>query len=490
MLYDENLKPLCQPITKVKGTINIYAYDFDTIKLTGYTEERPKDAYVFRLNHDDGTEIYSGFVKKLTKKNNTIELIGRDLREWMDTAIIIDFDSPPDNMYALQLLTVLELLQSSDKVALTFGAQFNIALDFRGISFFGDMTDQIIYMSAWEYLLPYFKYYEYKIDKRFDLTEAQRGNVPLRITFSTSYDNYEIKLKDFAHELKQTDPETNKAIAVMENAEFGYEWVKQWRRYEWETTQTEWHFTTPNNTSTVRYIATGRTRTVYRMVEIFDDPAFGPTPTTNVLWHTSPIPPSHPRTNYYWHYTGDTSTQQEYERQERIEVWENVEPIETQWSETQPISDDPNYRWDKTGRHQPLVGAITYFYLTKDNMIAQGDQSGNYIDTGQTIPNRYYPVKAKIFKDQYLFNAQFQAILELCNNRWVDNIWLDSNDPKNPIDLSEVDIMNRFYIYTDDGFYKMLPVSEIELRITEKTLQKRIKLGFRKEKLTDIIRGL
>lgn len=490
MLYDENLKSLCQPITKVKGQINIYAYEFDTIKLTGYTEENPKDAYVFRLNYDDGTEIYSGFVKKLTKKNNTIELIGRDLREWLNTEIIIDFLAfpPPTTMAGIQEAIIYFFDVMADQATYTFNARILGTLDLRPINMFGDYTDQIIYENAWQFLLPFFKYFDYRVDKCFDIVAGLKGDRPLIFEFHPFYNVYEIKLNDFAYELKQTEPEVNKAIAVMENTEFGYEWKKQERFFEWEFDGYEWIEGTPTDTSTKRYIPTGRGRTEYEFMLYY---VYSGVPVFPVqtIWLDIDRAIIAPAPEYEWRATGNQRTVYEYRVEVWAEKWKDVDPLETQWSTTKPDSDDPNYRWWPTGNVRHQIGAISYFYLTKDNQIYAGDHAGNDIN-GNPISNRYYPIKTKIFSDPYLANAQFKAILELCNNRWVDNIWLDNNDPRNPIDLSDVEIMDRFYIYTEDGFYKMLPVSEIELKLTENSIQKRIKLGFKKEKLTDFIRGL
>ena len=78
--------------------------------------------------------------------------------------------------------------------------------------------------------------------------------------------------------------------------------------------------------------------------------------------------------------------------------------------------------------------------------------------------------------------AQFNAVWELVNSRYNENIILDNAN--SPIDLTDYGLYDMITVYDSNGDYKVLPVSEI--RWSNKSYS--VKLGFKKEKFTDIIK--
>ena len=94
--------------------------------------------------------------------------------------------------------------------------------------------------------------------------------------------------------------------------------------------------------------------------------------------------------------------------------------------ETQKTDDDGNPVYNDDGspayipkyKPRPPTLATVYYYRDKDNNIVQSDAAGN-------IAGRLYPVKAKIFESEYLADAQFSAVNELANARYVDNIIIE-----------------------------------------------------------------
>lgn len=125
--------------------------------------------------------------------------------------------------------------------------------------------------------------------------------------------------------------------------------------------------------------------------------------------------------------------------------------------------------------------ATVYYYREKQNNIVQSDAYG-------AIDGRIYPVRGKIFEAEYLADAQFDAVNELANARYVDNIILDHNAIIDPIDLASLRLYTKVHIYYGGAFYKTLPVSEKTTTADADGINTKIKLGFKKILLTEILK--
>ena len=90
---------------------------------------------------------------------------------------------------------------------------------------------------------------------------------------------------------------------------------------------------------------------------------------------------------------------------------------------------------------------------------------------------------------EYLADAQYNAINELANARYVDNIVIDNNITVDPLDLSALPLYAKVKLYYDGKLYKTLPVSEKILSLDGSGESTKIKLGFKKILLTEIIKG-
>ena len=123
---------------------------------------------------------------------------------------------------------------------------------------------------------------------------------------------------------------------------------------------------------------------------------------------------------------------------------------------------------------------VKYYYLTKDNNIFEGLPES---------ANRVYPVRCKIFENEYLSQAQYDAISALVDARYSEDIKITTDNIYNPLDLSNVELFSYINVYTETGFYKKLPVAEKEIRFTAKNKNSIIKLGFKKTLITEIIKG-
>lgn len=149
-----------------------------------------------------------------------------------------------------------------------------------------------------------------------------------------------------------------------------------------------------------------------------------------------------------------------------------------------PLSEDSEGNPVITPRPSDL--ATKYYYRTTDNQIIESNEAGNFADW-QT--KRIYPVSQKIFEAEYLADAQYDAVYELANTRYVDNIILDNNALIDPIDLSNYPLYTMFELYYDGKFYKSLPLTEKQIKVDGSGKSTKIKLGFKKILITEIIKG-
>ncbi|MCM1220651.1 MAG: hypothetical protein NC548_39800 [Lachnospiraceae bacterium] len=174
----------------------------------------------------------------------------------------------------------------------------------------------------------------------------------------------------------------------------------------------------------------------------------------------------------------------------------NVETPETDadgniiYTATQKTDDAGNLVYNDDGtpvyipkyKPRPATLATVYYYRNKDNDIVQADASGN-------IAGRLYPVKAKYYESEYLADAQFNAVNELANARYVDNIIIDNNVTLDPLDFSSYRLYTKVDLYYDGKLYKTLPISEKITTLSGSGESTKIKLGFKKILLTEIIKA-
>lgn len=121
---------------------------------------------------------------------------------------------------------------------------------------------------------------------------------------------------------------------------------------------------------------------------------------------------------------------------------------------------------------RPALPEVKYF-LGKDNEIYEDS-----IPTEQMI----IPVRAKVFQSEFLSKAQLLAVMELVNNRYLDNVMVYNTDV--PISLIEYGLLTLFIVYDKSGVPKTMPLTEIHY---SNDVYK-IKLGFKKILLTEVIR--
>ena len=78
---------------------------------------------------------------------------------------------------------------------------------------------------------------------------------------------------------------------------------------------------------------------------------------------------------------------------------------------------------------------------------------------------------------------------ELANSRYVDNIIIDNNITVDPLDFAVYPLYTKVDLYYDGKLYKTLPISEKITKLDASGQSTKIKLGFKKILLTEIIKG-
>src|SRR5690554_3809953 len=119
-LFDVNFNHITN-LSHAVGSIITKVYDFDEIKLSGKDTlnvdvSELEKAKVFRLNEDDGKEIYSGFVYKAKKKHNTVEIIGNDFRTLLNTEIMANYSTYGDILTLNQFLALHTAIFNIQKI--------------------------------------------------------------------------------------------------------------------------------------------------------------------------------------------------------------------------------------------------------------------------------------------------------------------------------------------------------------------------------------
>lgn len=130
---------------------------------------------------------------------------------------------------------------------------------------------------------------------------------------------------------------------------------------------------------------------------------------------------------------------------------------------------------------RPSGLATSYYYLDKDNNIIQSDKYGNF-------QKRIYPVVAKMFEAEYLAEAQYNAVYELVNSRYNDNIIIDNTDVVDPINFKDYKLYTMINVYQDGNFYITSPITEKHITLDANGLRVKVKLGFKIIYLTEIIK--
>lgn len=123
-----------------------------------------------------------------------------------------------------------------------------------------------------------------------------------------------------------------------------------------------------------------------------------------------------------------------------------------------------------------------YFYRTDRNEIVTSDFD-NITD------NRIYPIKAVIKSAETAYQAQYDAIKELADARFNDNILIRNIPERDPANFFGIGLLTSVKCYRGGKLFRTLPVAETEENSDAGIKSVAVKLGFKKTLLTEILKA-
>ena len=488
-------------LTNIKLDSQDRVYDLSGANIEGKSEFSMEDALIYTVNTPEGRQLSAGFVRNAkVEKGTLVSFKGEDFKKVLDTDIMLDFTGVQSTTITLQSLMnqVAAAVQSSnqDEYMSHIQLQFIVPPNNTDVREIADYSGQYIIVNALKFLKVYLAFYGYYIKPKYDVDQDLMLFEFIPVDEAAII---EIKLKDFKHERVLNDIKLNKAVATIKFSaeELPGEWeasdqfyynaqpsnnkasinrdeglppaagypygfaleTVSYREGEsglWEKVNRVDYDNAPNRViKTVIIQATAcRSATLDEAITAAGDPRDYPTGTVikvvtaqrDINGFISICPHSM------------------YIRQEsRVKVYHYYR-----------IS-------DREFTKRPNLPERIYL-LGKDNQIYEGYQS-------TTEDNRIYPVISKIFESTYLAEAQVNAVYELVNNRYVENIIIDNERAEAPLNISDYELYQMFRVYDDEGSYKDLPLAEKIIKHEKGKTTTSVKLGFKKTMLTEVIKN-
>lgn len=136
--------------------------------------------------------------------------------------------------------------------------------------------------------------------------------------------------------------------------------------------------------------------------------------------------------------------------------------------------------FNRVSIYSKSLSLVQSWGITEDN---------NIVKISEDTQSLIYPAKVKNFiadsdSAEDINNALYEAVLELSQNRYQENIDIDIQQGKSIIDLGAVDFSYSVNTYIEGERYRTLPVGEIETDSKGKHI---LRLGYRMQELTQEI---
>lgn len=478
-------------VTHIEHSTTLRTFDFSTCEIKGKCDFSMDDSLLYVINDEKGRQRFSGFIKqaKIDDRSELLTFSGEDFKRILDTDIILDFSHVEDVDLTLEGIfhkVSQQISGSGDPFITMLDLEFIIPADSTDTKAIADYTGQYIVVNALQFLKVYLAYYEYYINPSYDVTLD-------RVTFAFTKMNaelVEIKLKDFTHEKTSSDIRVNKTIATIsfkttsDEASWIASDVAYYDNQPYANRGTmigleppkpdayavgfalrlisgyEWQLATESEYDAETALRTTITIPQYVGSECTIAPTFEQAIAA----------------------VGDPDNAQEgIIVRALMKVNSSGEicygyPI---YIKSVPISASYHRRSDVTYYPRPVLPERVYT-LGNDNRIYEGYAPEEM---------RIYPIVSKVFEATYLSEAQLNAVYEIVNNRYVENIIITQDSMTQTLDLSSLELFTPIRVYDSGGDYKDIPISEKTYihRANEQRLQ--IKLGFKKTLLTEIIKN-
>jgi len=463
-----------------KWNITRKVFELDTSLFEGYCDTDITDGLLFVMNDKNGSKEYSGFMKSIIqdKKTGYVTFKGDDLRSIWDTEVLLDF-TPFDDRYDYRLDDIFNKVKNAviDQASSIISINVTVPTDSTLTSDVGRFDGTYFYSNTFEFIKTYLAYYVYILIADYDLS-----NNSINFEFIKPGVTRSIRMDDFIFSKTSSEVKVNHTVARIKS-DINLQPTKQWVY----CSEAYFDLQPETNRSTELEIESASEIPINA-----EDLPIG-----FAFRGSNQVPEN---TYYYW----------KVERSEKIwkrfgyyadpsglsywNAYDSLARLSVSYP-TSPYIGNPELNPNDYDLGVPLK--ITYdgyseyykvvlntielaanipeihYYLGIDNEIYEGSILSS---------NQVYPVKTRYFEDEYMAKAQFNAVWELVNSRYNENIILDNAN--SPIDLTDYGLYDMITVYDSNGDYKVLPVSEI--RWSNKSYS--VKLGFKKEKFTDIIK--
>jgi len=461
-----------------KWTIIKNVYDLDTSNFEGYCKDDITEGLIFVFNDEYGNKEYSGFMKSIYQDEEFVSFKGEDFRKIFDTDILLDFTGITyDFEYELDNIFVTVKNEIIDQATTIFTLNFTIPTDTTYTMDIANYDGSYFITNALTFLKTYLAYYSYYLIGTFDTV-----NKDIEFEFVKNTTSYDIRLEDFIFDKISTEIKTNHTVATIK---FN---VNLQNKIIWINTTKSYFDAQVSENKDIVYYANDPSDYEVRAEQLNEGFALA-------IWDGSPTATL--KKDYYKIAIANNKwgiSEQAYfdaQASENKQIIESPDPSTSDPAITVPNIEADDYalgyavkinypahadvyfRAIPNSTQRPDVLAEKHYYLGLDNQIYED----SIVEDKQI-----YPVITKIFENEYINKAQFNAIWELVNGRYNENIILTKTN--SPIDILTFNLYDMIKVYDKEGNFKILPVTQI--KYTENSYK--VKLGFKKTRFTDIIK--
>jgi hypothetical protein len=462
-------------------------FDFNSADLSGLADFDVSQGLIGVVNDEYGRQQFAGFIRNAKPgEGSLVKFKIDDFKRILDTDVLIDFTQGTNDSHELHDIFVKVhsgVVASTDPAITMLNIGFDVPADTSNTSVIVDYTGQYMVSNALKFLKVYLSYYNYHIKPSYDVS-----NDLILFEFKKRTEQVtSIRLPDFIHEKTSNDIKLNKVTAVVSFNTKGSgdpSWIDSDQTY-FDGLPDGSKMVRAGSLPTPEGLPDGYGLKLFTSMDlvasnISEYNSASSKSAVSVPSGTSTCPASAPSI---------ASILSE------IEVNEYQEGhVIMAYFRTTEYTLCYNYK-----TYVKVVGLapITYHkisvpaFLARPNMPSRTYTLGtdNEIYDGYA-PNdkRILPVVAKIFEAQYLYEAQLNALYELANNRYVENIIVTESDMHNLANLASIDLNEIVRVYDQSGEYRDTPISEVAFEFSKKLLVKKVKLGFKKTFLTEILK--
>jgi len=462
-------------------------FELGSGKLIGYSNDDLTNGLICVINDENGNRIHAGFIKSFKKRpdENKIEISFTELKKIFDTEVLLDFSQPGNlshNLADIFKLVIDQIISDADPFISSMTIQYSLPMEVVDTKTIANYFGEYLVVNALKFLKIYLSYYGYYLGLNYNV----KSDI-LSIGFTKSSAIQELKITEFTHEKSTSEIKTNRVVATIKHD------VKS-DAPSWIPSDSSYYNSQDDNNKAEIIVdssqelpdSTGYTPGFALKVL----PSLGFVSSTQIeyqnavnqavryaLVSTMPDNPLSFAEAQVW--CGNAS---QYIADTVIVVFpKDINTGEIHFIPTYIKAESIIINYYKCDQYtytpRPNLPQVVYT-LGKDNNIYSG-----------YAPNekRIYPIVTKIFEGSSLSEAQLNALYELVNNRYVDNITLETSSNNTLKELENYSFNTVFRVYDHNDDIKELPISEKIHKYNSGKLITKIKLGFKKMLLTEII---